>query len=216
NLLCLVCLDIVENRSELLTAVARHEIHGTAHERLDGLCDPAQSEVASQVSVAVVVSLEVIDIEHQDGNDTAIQHRLLPKVCKMLVEHPPVFHARERIVLCEVRDEAVFEKASTRAPFEMQGSHRARNHGQSQEYAAVDHDRQCQPAEERGGEKGYDGQQARSERCRETQSKEEKRPDEHHRQSHEHFELTAGCCHGDVSRYQGIPERHDNTRQRQI
>jgi hypothetical protein len=79
----------------------------------------------------------MIHIEQQDGQGTAILDSLLPEAREMLIEHPAVFCARERIVLGKIRDEALFEKAGARASFDMSGGHCARNHGHDQEHGPL-------------------------------------------------------------------------------
>ena len=57
--------DVEQDDGELLAAVAGDDVVG-APPVLQDLGDAAQGVVAGQVAVAVVVALEVIDVDHQD------------------------------------------------------------------------------------------------------------------------------------------------------
>jgi len=57
---------------ELLTTVTRREITGSLAMLLEYRRDPAQALVAERMAVAVVDSLEVIDVAQQDGQRRAV------------------------------------------------------------------------------------------------------------------------------------------------
>ena len=56
-----------ENGDQFLAAIARDHVARSARGRTEGTRDLAQALVTRRMSVAIVVGLEVIDIEHDHG-----------------------------------------------------------------------------------------------------------------------------------------------------
>ncbi len=103
--------DPGHQQHELLAAVAGDHIVGTSRDLRHGLRDFAQGVVAGAVTVAIVVLLEVIDIDHRHAEHGAGARRAAAGPIEGLVEVTPVGDAGERILLREA-----FQLAALQSP----------------------------------------------------------------------------------------------------
>ena len=86
------------DHAELLATEAADDVvwaYASAH----GVRERAEQLVTDAVSVHVVDALEVVDVEHEDGNRTVRPARLLQRVQQSLVEASVVEQAGERVRL---------------------------------------------------------------------------------------------------------------------
>lgn len=82
----LVCRDLIEDHRQLLAAVAGCDVEWPARETLHQLRHLRQTGVTSLMAVGVVVVLEIVDIDHQNGHRAAITQTLLPDAQQVIVE----------------------------------------------------------------------------------------------------------------------------------
>ena len=61
-------IDVVPDDQELLSPVARDEIEGTLRAMLESAGDVTKAGIAGHVSQGIVVSLELVDVDHRDGD----------------------------------------------------------------------------------------------------------------------------------------------------
>src|SRR6185312_6013615 len=130
--------DVIENGRELLATIAREQVERTTYESLHGLRDPPQRLISSEMPVAVVVGFEVIDIDQQDANGAAVLDRLLPQADEVVIEHPPVLRAGERVMLRQIRDQVLFQEIGARLPVEVPGRQGAGSQRREQEDERAD------------------------------------------------------------------------------
>jgi hypothetical protein len=82
----------VQQHDEFFAAIAGHQVTRPAHALAQGLGHSLQAGVSSLMAIAVVVLLEVVHIQHQDGHPFVVVHRTRPHLCKELVKVTPVGH----------------------------------------------------------------------------------------------------------------------------
>ena len=81
---------------ELLTADAAHHVR-RPHRRAQDVCDPEQQLVADAVPVHVVDALEVVQVEHHEGDGVVLDRRAHELLAQAVVESPVVVEAGERV-----------------------------------------------------------------------------------------------------------------------
>jgi hypothetical protein len=86
-----------KQQHELLAAVARRQVAGAAGVRGDGLRHLLQAAVAGRMAQAVVVQLEVVDVEHHQRQGAAAAHGALPFLFQEAVEMPAVGDLGQRV-----------------------------------------------------------------------------------------------------------------------
>ena len=94
---CAVEVDCRHDAGEFFAAVARHQVAGPPQAGLDRAGHQAQRVVAQLVAIAVVVALEVINVEHQQADRGRTAHRAPPLEDELLVEAAPVVHTRQAV-----------------------------------------------------------------------------------------------------------------------
>ena len=109
----------------------------------------AQRAIAGLVAVAVVVGFEVIDVDEQDRDDALLVGRALPQLLELLVEHAPVLHARQRVVLRELGHRVGLEEPRARRSLERARDDAARSRHDEQQNARPQDQRQRQPEVDR-------------------------------------------------------------------
>src|ERR1017187_2177549 len=102
--------QVVENYSELLSSIARCKIQGPACEILYRLGDAAQRNVPGLVTERVVVSLEVIDVDHEYRDGALIAQRMLPDTQQMFIEGATVHQSGKPVAGGELTNECGLEK----------------------------------------------------------------------------------------------------------
>src|SRR5215469_4715350 len=102
--------EVVERHQEFLTAVARRDIEGPAREALYDLRHAAQRRIAGLMPVAVVVGLEVIDVEEEQGNGAAVAYRELPEARVVVVECATVLQAGEAVARDHLAEKPALQK----------------------------------------------------------------------------------------------------------
>src|ERR1700685_1796765 len=71
---------------ELLAAVARNERSFVQSDQRQRFADGTQASIASHVAVPVIEQLEVIDIDHQQCQRTALLGSVLPAALELAIE----------------------------------------------------------------------------------------------------------------------------------
>jgi hypothetical protein len=72
--LCAAAVGVGQHRDKLLTAVAGKQVGHAVDDLLDSVCDDAQALVARDVAVEVVKALEVVHVDHQQGERAVVTH----------------------------------------------------------------------------------------------------------------------------------------------
>src|SRR6185312_2121897 len=101
---------VIQDGREFLAAIARDHVERPTHTALNGVRYFAQRRIAGLVPVTVVVGFEVIDIDQQERERTAVLRGLSPEPWQIIVELPPVLGPGEHIVLRELRDQPPLEE----------------------------------------------------------------------------------------------------------
>ena len=104
-----VCAE--QHGDELFATVARYEIErATARGTANRGGDVAQALVAGLMAIAIVVGLEVIDIDEHHGHGKPVARGLLPQPAHLLFERRAVQQAGEPVVHGHVREPAAIEE----------------------------------------------------------------------------------------------------------
>lgn len=94
-----------------LAAVTRHAVARPRAGRVpDGAGHVAQAPIARLVPVAVVVGLEVVDVDHHDRDDVAVADGLLPDAMDLALERGAVQQSREPVVRGYLAQQAPVEE----------------------------------------------------------------------------------------------------------
>ena len=90
-------VKVLEHQHKLVAALARH-IVPIAQRRAHAIGDLAEHHVAGGVTVAVVERLQVVDIEHADGDQALLPGRPVQHAFEVPVQRASVGQMREVVV----------------------------------------------------------------------------------------------------------------------
>src|SRR6185437_15073746 len=113
-----VGVQVEQRDDELLAAIPRSHVEGTAGKTLHHLSHPPQCAIACLMAVAVVVGLEVVDIDQQQRQAAMIAHRLLPHPREVLLESTSVLQTGESIARGHLSHERALQKRRTQLPLD--------------------------------------------------------------------------------------------------
>jgi hypothetical protein len=97
NLLDMLAARVIQHDRELFTAIAGRYVQRPVGAACETPSYLPQAFIARLVAVVVVVSLEVIDIDQDQGQRHPVADGLRPDAVDVVVEHPAVVDAGEAV-----------------------------------------------------------------------------------------------------------------------
>jgi hypothetical protein len=93
-----------EQQRKLLATESCDEVAGAPHASRDRLRDLSQARIAGNMTVCIVESLEVIDIDHRNSESSLVTAAPSPFVLQRLVQGASVCQAGQGISRCDLRE----------------------------------------------------------------------------------------------------------------
>ena len=97
-------IGVAQQRNEFLAAVARCQVGRPSHRGRERECDALQAIVAGEMTVQIVVLLEVVDIGHQHREWRSHAQIAPPFDAQRLVEATPVGDSGQAVDLAQLRE----------------------------------------------------------------------------------------------------------------
>ncbi|MNP47351.1 hypothetical protein D3C76_1414010 [compost metagenome] len=89
--------SVGQHQDELFAAVARRQVRGPAARLANGVGDLAQRLITVQMTKVVVISLEIVDIDHQKRQLRLVAHGPAPFQFHILIKMPAVGQSSQPI-----------------------------------------------------------------------------------------------------------------------
>ncbi len=121
--------QVVQNDCELFAPVAGGQVEWASRHALNNSGDASECDITHQVPMRIVVSLEMIDVDHEDADGASITHGLLPGSMQVVIETATVHEPRQSIAHRKFVDDRALQEALPVGPVDVPGNDRAENHG---------------------------------------------------------------------------------------